>query len=216
MTSAIIGQFYDKFLSLKNEPQINRKTFFIRIVIIGLLTFFSYGLLDEVSWFIFTSPDITFFNYTGWGLISLRSWMYHFMTDSFPMLFSWVFWIIYIMNITIVKRVSDIWSYLLLLLAAAYQIIILGTVASFSTNWGGDGGYWILFAGMIYILSQIILLLLLVVIPWEKPTKKYDILWQQRINWYNLSKNNTIAHIWVIIFTIITSIMCITILADIW
>lgn len=96
MTLAIIGKFYDKFLSLKNEPQINRKTFFIRILVIGFLCSCSWGLLN------FMVSDILMIRrYTSlsgpWSLIE----------GLFPVLFSYLLWV-YIMNITIVKRVSDI------------------------------------------------------------------------------------------------------------
>ncbi len=152
MTPAIIGQFYDKFLSLKNEPQINRKAFFIRILIISFLCFCSFFLLFNNLQF-FTSKTIYIY-----------------------------FWILcacsfYIMNIAIIKRTIDIWSYSLFLMIASYQIssvIILALFSYIADDWGD------LLIILIYCCSQFLLLFLLLIISWKESSKKYGVLYSIR------------------------------------
>lgn len=159
MTPAIISQFYDKFLSLKNEPRINQTTFFVRMLFIfmpAIILFYIFGnqpnteiILCFLIWYFHIGSFIQVikrthdFNSKGFGKILLM---------------------IFILFQSIV-----IWY--------GYFAI---TDTNYDNSWGNIG--WMIFILLIYPISQFFIYWLLSIIPGSKKDNEYWIC--KKTNWW--------------------------------
>ncbi len=147
MTLAIISQFYDKFLSLKNEPRINQTTFFLRI----LTVFFPLYIASFLFW--------------GFMLYDLSPVIYFWLTvvTTQPLAF-----------IQIIKRSHDsILNFILIYFCFLHQVSIsfIGIWMIYTTS--GDSFADALFLWIIYPISQLIIYSIVTIIPSEKKSNKY-------------------------------------------